>query len=392
MPSKYMKVSPTAVLSALSPSGTYDYLTYDPVGKRLFAGLQTDGLVVLPVASSGAINASAAAPVANTTRSNALVIAGKLGFSGDNAGFTGADAGIAGQGVTVINMTTLATVAIVASPNGVGVDNGVYDAYSGTVIMTRVDGSLMTFNAITGKYLATSAKVVPGCVSASDQCDPIEFPTVDGKGSLYICSPDYNNVLKLDSKTLAVVSTWSVAASGCYDPTGVAVDAKNNRLFVGCGDAGSPMVVVLDATAGTKVATVPIGRGNDGLIYDPNTARIFASSGVAGNIAVIQQSMAPESYTATSAVFTKMGARTLAYDNVTGTLFTMAPDGTRREGCPFASPLPAGAWRRSGSAEPHRPPRRALQPEAHPERGHGWGYIRCERSIPQHNGGAFLQI
>ena len=87
---------------------------------------------------------------------------------------------------------------------------------------------------------------------------------------------------------------------------------------------------MLNAATGALVATLPIGRGNDGVRYDAARQRIYVSSGVAGNVVIIQQNVvgALDSYAVREAVFTRPGARTLTFDPVTGTIYTMAPSGT----------------------------------------------------------------
>jgi len=329
---------PSAVLGALSPNGTWDRLTWDSAGSRLFIGLQNDGLAVIGASAGMLAPNTTAARVAGTAGCNGLVIAKGLGFCGDAAAFTGT-AGVFGAGVTVLNMSTLAVVAKVPVAQGVGVDNGVFDVNRNQVLMTLVNGSIMVLNAATGSLKTTlPATQVMGAAPAcapSAPCDPLEFPVVDAS-YLYVCAAMLNAVLVIDLTSLQLVHTWSTATMNppCYDPTGLAIDTDNKRLFVGCGDAGGPALLVLSTQDGSQRASLPIGRGNDGVVYDKARGRVMASSGVAGNIAIIKQNSA-DTYALQEVIFTKAGARTIAQDPASGALFTMAPDGRYNPALPY---------------------------------------------------------
>ena len=334
--------------NGLSPSATWDRLTWDAAGRRLFLGLRNDGVVALPFgAPVGGLLGAAGTPfaVANSSGCNGFVVAGALGFAGEAAGFTGTG-GVYGKGVTVYNMSTMAVVRTLPVANGVGVDNGVYDANSQQVIFTLVNGSLFTVSALTGAPLKTGSISTPPC-DPSLPCDPLQFPVVDGSGGMYVTVPMENAVLKIDTRTLAQLARFDTKAYGCLDPTGLALDTVNARLLVGCGDAGAPQLLALDARTGARMASVPIGRGNDGVVYDAQRRLIFASSGAVGTITVVQQyvdTSGADSYAVREALFTKAGARTLAYDPQTGAVFTMAPDGRYNPALPVNADMAGGVF------------------------------------------------
>ena len=316
-------------LAAQSSSALWDRLTWDAARNRLYVGLQTDGLAMVTygAATNGVLGAPGAASiVAGTQGCNGLVIAGPLGFCGDAAGFTGTG-GVYGTGITVLDMATLTVRSVVPIAQGVGVDNAVFDSFTGTVVAVLVDGSAFALNATTGAPLRTANLVAVSC-APSAPCDPLEFPVADGAGSFYVNSPGTNAVLRVDSRTLAVTKTYDTAALGCMDPTGLALDATSLRLFIGCADASAPMLLVLDAATGRSVATVPIGRGNDGVSYDARRGLIYASSGTVGTITVVQQqAVGGSGYAVREVLFSGVGARTMAFDPATGTLFTATADG-----------------------------------------------------------------
>ena len=327
-------------LAAQSPSALWDRLTWDAARNRLFVGLQTDGLAVVTygAASNTGVLGAPGAPtiVAGTQGCNGLIIAGPLGFCGDAAGFTGTG-GVYGTGITVLDMATMVVKTVVPIAQGVGVDNAVYDSFTGTVVAVLVDGSAFSLNATTGAPLRTANLVAVSC-APSAPCDPLEFPVADGAGSFYVNSPGTNAVLRVDARSLTVTKTYDTAALGCVDPTGLALDATSHRLFIGCADASAPMLLVMDAATGARVATVPIGRGNDGVSYDARRGLIYASSGTVGTVTVVQQqAVGGSGYAVREVLFSGVGARTMTFDPATGTLFTATADGRYNPALPVDS-------------------------------------------------------
>jgi len=327
-------------LTGLTPSAKWDRLTFDynNGASRLFLGLGPDGLAMLPLSAPGVFFGAASTIIPNTANCNGLVDAGVLGFAGDSASFHSSGP-TPGNGVTVINMATLQVVTTVPVSQGVGVDNGVYDPQNNQVIMTLVNGSLMVLDSRTGALKRTVNNVVASACSPGAPCDPLEYPTVDGMGNLYINAADRNQVLKISTTTFAAASGWpvDVGVRGCVNPTGLAIDTAHNHLFVGCSNPANPMLMVLDSRTGAQVTTVPIGRGNDGVVFYKGTSTsptplIIASSGTVGTLTVIQQNIAsnPIGYAVREVLFTKVGARTVALDDISPNgpyLFTMSTDG-----------------------------------------------------------------
>ena len=81
-----------------------------------------------------------------------------------------------------------------------------------------------------------------------------EGTVADGAGHVFVNIEDTAEVLKLDARNLKVLERWSVAPAKL--PVSLAIDPETKRLFVGCR---SQSLVVLDATTGKAVATLPIG-------------------------------------------------------------------------------------------------------------------------------------
>ncbi|WP_431210396.1 YncE family protein [Puia sp. P3] len=153
-----------------------------------------------------------------------------------------------------------------------------------------------------------------------------EFAVSDGKGLLYNNIEDLNVLKVIDTRGLSVMSTWPLAP--CGQPTGIAYDAANQRLFTVCR-ANKGMSVV-DASSGKVIATVPIGAGVDAVIYDAADKLIFASNGDATATVIRQESA--DKYTVVQTIATAPRAKTMAFDKKTKKIYFSAPEfmpGTR---------------------------------------------------------------
>lgn len=52
---------------------------------------------------------------------------------------------------------------------------------------------------------------------------------------------------------------------GCDGPSGLAIDSQKRRLFAVCGNK---LMAVVDPDAGKVLATLPVGAGADGAVFD----------------------------------------------------------------------------------------------------------------------------
>ena len=150
-----------------------------------------------------------------------------------------------------------------------------------------------------------------------------EFNAVDGKGALFVNIEDKSQVVRVNTTSLRIEARWPVPQ--CQEPHGLAIDAQSRRLFVGCVNA---RLLVLDADTGRVVATLPIGKGSDAVVFDARRKIIFSSNGE-GSVSMIAET-GPDSFAALPPVPTEPGARTMALDSDSGRLFlvTAEPDQT----------------------------------------------------------------
>lgn len=141
-----------------------------------------------------------------------------------------------------------------------------------------------------------------------------EFAAVDGKGTIYVNIEDKSELVHLDAQKMTVLHRWPLAP--CTEPSGLALDNKNHRLFAGCDNK---MMAVIDASNGKVVTTVPIGEGVDANGFDPAMGYAFASTGD-GHLTVAHQD-GPDKYTVVENVETKKSARTMGLDLKTHAIF-----------------------------------------------------------------------
>ena len=102
---------------------------------------------------------------------------------------------------------------------------------------------------------------------------------------------------------------------GC---AGLGIDQKNNILFAACSEPN--VMVILSATDGKILTTLPIGKGADGAVFNPATSEVFTAQGD-GTFTVIKES-SPTSFAVAQTLTTMPRAKTIALDDKTGHLFT----------------------------------------------------------------------
>jgi hypothetical protein len=161
-----------------------------------------------------------------------------------------------------------------------------------------------------------------------------EFSVSDGQGSVYVNLEDKNEIAQIDTGSLTVKAHWPL--SPCEEPAGLALDRENRRLFSTCGNKS---MVVVDADSGKVIANLPIGVHPDGALYDPATKLAF-SSNIDATLTVVRQE-GPDKYSVLDTVQTEPGARTMAMDMKTDTIYlSSAKFGPKPEGSRFPSVVP----------------------------------------------------
>ncbi len=160
----------------------------------------------------------------------------------------------------------------------------------------------------------------------------------DGKGHVYVCIEDKDNIAVVDVKALKVTAHYDISGKG-GGPAGLGFDAKNGILFAMCHDPQT--CVVLNADDGKILATLPIGRGTDGGGFNPATMEAFSSQGE-GTLTIIKET-SPTSFEVEQTVQTKSRAKTCTLDakNNQIVLITTEPSPSAAAATAAATP-PAG--------------------------------------------------
>src|SRR5262249_47748277 len=142
----------------------------------------------------------------------------------------------------------------------------------------------------------------------------------DGKGLVFVNNEDSSRVAAFDVAKLQLKSEWPLTPG--ETPTGLALDAAGGRLFSACEE--SKTVVVLDSKSGGVLQSLPIGQGCDGVAFDADARRVFATNGE-GTLTVIGEDK-PGHFAVLETVATRTGARTIAVDPRTHRVFTTTAD------------------------------------------------------------------
>lgn len=269
--------------------GGWDYLTVDSAARRLYVSHATK--VVVLDADNGKVVGS----ISDLSGVHGIAVAHELGRGFISNGRS--------SKITIFDLKTLKTLGEVKS-TGENPDAILYDAASEQVF---------AFNGRTGNATVLEAKTgnVAGTIALGGKP---EFATSDLLGRVFVNIEDRSEVVALGAKDLTVKAHWPLAP--CEEPSGMAIDRKHHRLLIGCSNK---MAAVVDYDSGKVVTTVPIGDGVDANGFDPATDLGFSSNGD-GTLTVIREET-PDKFTVVENVETRRGARTMALDEKTHTIF-----------------------------------------------------------------------
>ncbi len=268
----------------LGGEGGWDYLTIDSSSRRLYISRATH-VIVLDVDSGKQVG-----DIPDTPGVHGIALAPELerGFVSNGREGT----------VTIFDMQSLKPIAKVKA--GENPDAILYDPASKRVF---------AFNG--HSHDATAIDAAKGTVLGTIKLEgKPEFAQSDGKGEIFVNIEDKSQIDAIDPQKLEVKARWPLAP--CEEPSGLAIDRKNRRLFAGCDNK---MMAVVDADSGKVIATPAIGEGVDANRFDPETNLAFASCGQ-GVLTVVKEE-SPDTFAVVQNVHTEPGARTMALDEKT---------------------------------------------------------------------------
>jgi DNA-binding beta-propeller fold protein YncE len=298
----------------LGGDGGWDYLTVDPESHHLFISRSTHVMV---------IDADSGKPVGDipdTPGVHGIALDNDLGRGFTSNGREGT--------VSIFDLKTLKPISKVQS---VG-DNP--DA----ILFDPATRRVFTFNGRSHNSTAIDA-ASGNIVGKIELGGKPEFGVSTGEGELFVNIEDRSELVALDPKELKVKSRWPLAP--CESPSGLAIDKKNRRLFVGCDNK---MMAVVNADSGKVVTTLPIGDGVDADRFDPDKKLAFASCGE-GMLTVVKED-SPDRLSVVQNVKTERGARTMELDPKTHKIYLVTakfgppPAATAEQPLPRPSILP----------------------------------------------------
>ena len=303
---------PYRILRTAKAGGTggFDYVFADAVGRRLYIPRSGQGARVT------VFNLDTLEPVGEIPNTNArgATVDPKSGH-----GFSSS------KPVAMWDTKTLAvlkTIDVQGNPDGI-----LFDPFNQRVwVFSHSAPNATIIDARDGSVVGTL-----------DLGGAPEQAVTDGNGHIYVDIEDKDNVAVVDTRALQVTAHYDISEKAKV-PAGLAFDARNKILFVGCRN--TPTMVIM-TTEGKILTALPIGAGVDGAVFNPATMESFSSQGD-GTLTVIKEK-SPTSFEVVQTVQTKVSGKTLTLDSKTNQIYVIAA-----EYGPPPTPPPAGG--RAGRA------------------------------------------
>ena len=271
----------------ISSSGGWDYTASDPGSNNLYLSHGTQ-VNILDRTTGDSVGF-----IPNTTGVHGIAFVNALGKGYTSNGKINT--------VTVFDLKTFKILGQIET--GKNPDWIMYDNFSKKVVTSNhTGGDISIIDPTTDKVVNT--------INIGGK---LETSVSDNAGKLFINVEDKSEIAVVDLAKNEVVARWPFAPS--EGGTGLSIDTKTKRLFVACEKA----LVVLDATNGKIVATLPTGADCDGDVFDAGTNLIFAACGD-GTLTVIKE-ISGDEFKVIENVVTKHGAKTIAIDPKSHNIF-----------------------------------------------------------------------
>jgi YVTN family beta-propeller protein len=287
-------------------AGGFDYVYADSAARRLYIARSGN-----PGGRITVFNLDTLAPEGEVADTNAH---GAVVDTKSHHGFASS------KPITMFDSKTLAVIKkidVEGSPDGL-----LQDDFNGRVyVLSHRDPNVTVIDAKDGAVLGTI-----------DLGGAPEQAASDGKGKIYIDIEDKDKIAVVDAKTMKVITQYDISSKGgtC---AGLAMDVKNGILFAACRKPQT--MVILKASDGTILETLPLGAGTDGAVFNPKTMEAFSSQGD-GTLTVIKENN-PTSFKVEQTVATPQRAKTLTLDTKTGNILLIMA-----EYQPAPTPPPGG--------------------------------------------------
>ena len=238
------------------------------------------------------------------------------------------------------SLATIKTIDVKGRPDGI-----LFEPFTKHIfILTHSQPNVPFINAEDGAVVGTI-----------DLGGAPEQAASDGKGRVYIDLEDKDQVAVVDPVAMKTLTHYDLAGKG-GGPAGLGFDPDNNILFAFCHDPAT--CVILNATDGKILSTLPIGNGVDGGGFNPATHEAFSSQGD-GTLTIIKEN-SPTDFSVEQNVQTKRGAKTCTLDSKTNHILLITAD----YAAPASQPAPTTAPANGGNANRQRGRRPQMLPDS----------------------------
>jgi len=321
--------------------GGWDYIYADPAGRRLYIPRRGTP----PAAANDTKSASEPIPTRLSIYNlDTLELVGEIAGVGGNGAAVDPKSGhgfTSSRPVSMFDTKTMKLIKTIDVAEAARPDGIYFDSFNERVyVFSHPTKDATVIDAKNGSVLGTI-----------DLGGVPEQGVADGKGMLYVVMQDMpGSVTAVDVKTMKAVGHYPLADKGRCN--GLALDAKNHVLFAACANSGNPpaqppqpMMVILSATGGKILTSLPLAGGSDGAVFNPSTKEAFSTHGN-GTLTVVKERNST-TFEVEQNLQTMNGARTITLDSKTGHIFAMS-----QERGPAPTPPPAGGRGGQGPAIP----------------------------------------
>ncbi|MET3108037.1 YVTN family beta-propeller protein [Oxalobacteraceae bacterium GrIS 2.11] len=267
----------------------WDYVYLDSEAHRLYVthGDQTD---VVDTTSNKVVGT-----IADTVGSHGVAIAKELGI-----GFvsTGANDSVAVFDLASLKITS--SIKVGSKPDA--------------IIYSQASHKVVAFNGHSNNASIIDVKTMKVVATVALPGNP-EFSVLGADGNVYFNLEDAAKITSIDLTANKLKHVY--ALKPCEEPTGLAIDGAQN-LFSVCKNN----LMMITSTTGKNIAKIKIGGGPDGVAYLDGYA--FSANGADGNMTVV--GLVDGKFQAVATIPTQIGARTIAADPLTHTLYLPTAD------------------------------------------------------------------
>jgi DNA-binding beta-propeller fold protein YncE len=189
------------------------------------------------------------------------------------------------------------------------------------LLLEPATGLLVAVNHDSGALalVDVSRHAVVGSIEIGGELEGID---AKGDGTVYVNVASANAIAVVNLPARKLIR--KLALKGCEEPTGLAFDAADGLIISVCSNGLAKFV---DPETGSELASVRVGKGADGVMYDPRRKMVFVAGGDEGTLSVIRLSDRNH-VVLTQTLGTQPGTRLGVVDPSTGRLYlpTAKPD------------------------------------------------------------------